>query len=185
MRIIAGAYRGRILRTVRDLSVRPATDRVKQTIFDMLANRMVLDGATVLDLFAGSGSLGIEALSRGAARATFVETNPAAADMLERNLQILGCEGQAEIVEMDAIAFLNARSGPYNLVFADPPYAFPGTADLPGRIFSPGLMAPDGYALIEHTTDLTFPETAGVHTGPRKKFGRTVVTFFQGTAHNA
>ena len=80
MRVTTGKFKGRTLRTVQDLSVRPATDRVRQTIFNVLAHRMVLDGCRVLDLFAGSGSLGIEALSRGAAHATFVEEDGNARD---------------------------------------------------------------------------------------------------------
>ncbi|MEK7250587.1 MAG: RsmD family RNA methyltransferase, partial [Bacteroidota bacterium] len=79
MRVISGIYKGRILKTVNDLSVRPVTDRVKQTLFDMLINRIEMDSATVLDLFAGSGGLGIEALSRGAAHVTFVESDSEAA----------------------------------------------------------------------------------------------------------
>ncbi|HXG01311.1 MAG TPA: RsmD family RNA methyltransferase, partial [Bacteroidota bacterium] len=91
MRVISGEYRGRILKSVNTLLVRPATDRVKQTIFDVLSTRLDLEGAIVLDLFAGSGSLGIEALSRGAAHATFVETNRDAARCIRQNLTALGC----------------------------------------------------------------------------------------------
>ena len=85
MRIIAGLYKGRELQTVPDLSVRPATGRVRQTLFDMLTSRLSFDGLHVLDLFAGCGSLGFEALSRGAASVTFVESSPAALEFIEKN----------------------------------------------------------------------------------------------------
>src|SRR5512146_1205222 len=118
MRIITGLYKGRVLKTVRDLSVRPATERVRQTLFNMLANRIDFEGITVLDLFAGSGSLGFEALSRGASRVTFVEQSEEAARFIEENARILGCEDAVEVLEMDALGLLNARHGTYDLVFA-------------------------------------------------------------------
>ncbi len=180
MRIIAGIYRGRTLRTVKDLSVRPATDRVRQTLFDVLSNRIVFDGARVLDLFAGSGSLGIEALSRGATHATFVENGREAVKYLEENLQTLGLEEMTEIWTVDAMSFLERQSGePYHLAFADPPYAFERTAELPQVFFSKGLIAPNGYLLIEHTTDLHYETTPVYKVTMEKRFGRTVVTFFQ------
>jgi len=176
VRVIGGVYRGRTLHTVGDLSVRPATDRVRQTIFDMLATRIDMAGINVLDLFAGSGSLGIEALSRGAARATFVESSPAAAAFITRNLRALGCEDAAEILETDALALLRPGAGAWDLVFADPPYAYDRTADIPGMAFGAGIVR--GYLLIEHPPTVTFPPLGSYRTGAVKRFGRTHVTFF-------
>ena len=179
MRVITGLYKGRTIRTVQDLSVRPATDRVRVTIFNMLASRMAFDGARVLDLFAGSGSLGIEALSRGAAHATFVEQGSAAAEYLEENVRLLGCIAATEIAEMDALSYLGTVRGDFDLVFADPPYEFARTAELPGLIFGRGIVRPGGYLVIEHAHDLHFEGTPDWTAGPEKKFGRTLVTFFQ------
>lgn len=179
MRVITGLYKGRTIRTVDNLSVRPATDRVRVTIFNMLATRMVLEGARVLDLFAGSGSLGIESLSRGAAHATFVENGEEAAAFLEENLAMLGCLPATEIVEMDAWSYLGIARGPFDLVFADPPYSFAQTADLPGRVFGRGCVRPGGYLVMEHPHELHFAGTPDWTAGPEKKFGRTLVTFFQ------
>jgi 16S rRNA (guanine966-N2)-methyltransferase len=179
MRVITGLYKGRILRTVESLSVRPATDRVKQTIFDMLSNRLELEGAEVLDLFAGSGSLGIEAISRGASHVTFVETNADAIHFIEKNIEMLGCEGKSEILSLDAMQFLRRCQDRYDLVFADPPYAYDETANIPSVVFQDRLLKRHGYLLIEHESKLEFDSTPLYHTGPSKKFGRTMVTFFQ------
>lgn len=181
MRIITGLYKGRTIKTVNDLSVRPATDRVRQAIFNMLGNRIEFEGAVVLDLFAGSGSLGLEAISRGAAHVTFVESGKEAADILEENLELLESE-QGEVAREDAIAFISADSGSYGLVFADPPYAFERTADLPSLIFGRRLVRPGGYLLIEHARGLSFPTDGQWVVRSEKRFGRTVVTFFQGVA---
>ena len=184
MRVTTGLYKGRVLRTVDDLSVRPATDRVRQTIFNVLAHRMLLDGCKVLDMFAGSGSLGIEALSHGAAHATFVESGNEAVTWLEANVEMLGCEEQASILQMDAKQFLGQARGPFDLIFVDPPYAYPGTPGLPDEVFSRGLLAADGFMLIEHAKDITFASTALYTVGPVKPFGRTVVTFFTRSAQS-
>jgi 16S rRNA (guanine966-N2)-methyltransferase len=178
MRIITGLYKGRVIKTVQDLSVRPATERVRQTLFNMLVNRIDFDGIAVLDLFAGSGSLGLEALSRGASRVTFVEQGEEATGFIEENARALGCEDAVEIVQMDAMGFLSARHGKYDLVFADPPYSFAQTDRIPGLMFSNGMINPGGYLLIEHAQDLRFESTPEYTAGPEKKFGRTLVTFF-------
>lgn len=187
MRVITGRFKGRRLQTVNDLSVRPATDRVKKTIFDMLATRIDLDGAEVLDLFAGSGGLGFEALSRGAGRVTFVESDPDASDYIEQNAETFGCLPEAVIVETDALAFTLSTRSRYDLIFADPPYAFPRTGEIPGLVFERGLLKPGGYLLIEHSADLRFSTTGTFRAGPEKKFGRTLVTFFRhpGVAEHA
>jgi 16S rRNA (guanine966-N2)-methyltransferase len=183
MRVITGLYKGRILKTVNDLSVRPATDRVKQTIFDMLANRIELEGATVLDLFAGSGGLGIEALSRSAGNVTFVESNEDAISYIEKNLESLGCEESAEIIGMDAMQYLRRSQGQFDLIFADPPYAYDETPNIPSIVFQDKRLKKHGILLIEHATNLRFESSALYHAGPVKKFGRTIVTFFHHPSH--
>ena len=182
MRVIAGRYRGRIITTVKDRSVRPATDRVRQTIFDMLATRLILEGAAVLDLFAGSGSLGIEALSRGAHHATFVEENALIARSIRQNVQSLGCTAQSNVVAMDAARYIQSESGSFDLIFADPPYAYERTTELPGSIVESGFLRPHGLLIIEHTKEIAFVNTSLYTVGPVKKFGTSVITFFKGTA---
>lgn len=118
MRVVAGAYRGRRLRAPAGTATRPTADRVREAIFSMLGS---LEGRRVLDLFAGSGALGIEAASRGAAAVTFVETDPRALQAIRRNLAEL--ELGAEVVRADALDYLRTGSGPFELVFVDPPYS--------------------------------------------------------------
>ena len=183
MRVIAGLFKGRILKTVSDLSVRPATDRVKQTLFDMLANRVEMEGARVLDLFAGSGSLGIEALSRGAEHVVFVETNTDAIKFIERNVDALGCEGNVDIFPMDAMHYLRETQEKYSVIFADPPYEFEETGTIPSVVFTHHRLARHGYLLMEHASSLSFQTTPLYNAGPEKKFGRTIVTFFQYPQH--
>jgi 16S rRNA (guanine966-N2)-methyltransferase len=178
MRVITGAFRGRTIISVNDLTVRPATDRVRQTIFNMLVNRMVLEGARVLDLFAGTGSLGLECLSRGAASVVFVEQNRRIADCISRSLESFGCTERADVITEDVMNYLGTAKEAFDLVFCDPPYAFPHTSDLPGRIFRDGLLRDDGYMIVEHADGLHFSSTPEYTAGPEKKFGRTLVTFF-------
>lgn len=179
MRVITGRFKGRLLKTVNTLAVRPAADRVKQTIFDMLTTRIDLQGLGVLDLFAGSGSLGIEAISRGARHVTFVETNREAVRFIEQNLGALGCTEAGLVLDVDAMHFLRSTSQRYDLIFADPPYAFEATSDIPEAVFSLGALKADGWLVIEHSTDLHFATTALYEIEPERKFGRTLVTFFR------
>jgi 16S rRNA (guanine966-N2)-methyltransferase len=181
MRIITGLYKGRAIKTVGDLSVRPATDRVRQTLFNMLGNRMTIKGVAVLDLFAGSGSLGLEALSRGASSVVFVEGNREATVYLEETLRKFKCRDAAEVVCEDALAFLAREARAFDLIFADPPYAYEETGKLPRLLFGRGMIRPGGYLLIEHARSLSFTSTDLYTAGPEKRFGRTTVTFFQGT----
>ena len=120
MRVVAGVYGGRVLVAPRGVSTRPTSDRVREALFSILGS---VDGLGVLDLFAGSGALGIEALSRGAASATFVDVSAAAVGAIRRNLESLGID--AEVRRQRALSFLETarNSGPqYDLVFLDPPY---------------------------------------------------------------
>ncbi len=178
MRIITGKYKGRILKTVRDLSVRPATDRVKSSIYNTLQNRLDLAGISVLDLFAGSGSLGFEALSRGAAEAVFVENNRRVLDLIRENAEALGCAGACTFVQMDAGDFLRSAGGRFHLVFIDPPYADQQTGDLPALVADRQLLAPGGYMIIEHSRQTLFPDSGFFKKVLVKQFGSTIVSFF-------
>ncbi len=120
MRVVAGAYRGRLLRAPRGANTRPTSDRVREALFSMLAS---VEGLAVLDLFAGSGALGIEALSRGAAQVTFVDSDATAATVIRRNLSELGVA--ADVIQLSAVRALACTpiaDRQYDLVFLDPPY---------------------------------------------------------------
>jgi len=117
MRVVAGAFKGRRLHAPRGSGTRPTADRVREALFSMLGD---VSGARVLDLYAGSGALGIEALSRGAASAIFVERDPRAVSALRRNLEAVGSE--AEVRRQDALRFLASARGTFGVVFLDPPY---------------------------------------------------------------
>jgi 16S rRNA (guanine966-N2)-methyltransferase len=117
MRVVAGEFKGRRLRMPRGAPTRPTADRVREALFSMLGD---VEGARVLDLYAGSGALGIEALSRGAAAAVFVERDARAAETIQANLEAVGAEG--EVSRVDALAFLKRPMSPFDLVFCDPPY---------------------------------------------------------------
>ena len=146
MRIIAGRWRGRSLAAPPGSATRPTSDRTREALFSMLASRLgELGGLAVADLFAGTGALGLEALSRGAARCTFVERDPAALATLRANLLALGAEG-AEVRASSAIGF---RGGPFDLVFLDPPYR---SGDGP-RALAGLTAAPGAWASIETARD--------------------------------
>src|SRR6185312_9886133 len=116
MRIIAGSHRGQTIHAPRGLDTRPTSDRVRESVFNIVGP---LDGASVLDLYAGSGAMGLEALSRGAGRATFVERDPDAVRAIERNLDKLKL--RATVLRQDALAALAAETRKYDLVLVDPP----------------------------------------------------------------
>jgi 16S rRNA (guanine966-N2)-methyltransferase len=178
MRVIAGKYKGRRLTTVADLSVRPATDRVKSAIFNTLQTRIDWRTATVLDLYAGSGSVGIEAMSRGAVHATFVEYDRKAFAFLQANIAMIRAEDDATLIFGSVDQVLAAPRQHYGVVFADPPYALPTLAQLPGKIFASGVLEPDGMLVIEHPTHFDFESSPLCHAAIEKVYGRTAVTFF-------
>src|SRR5437016_4554650 len=118
MRVVAGRFKGRTLQAPRGPDTRPTSDKVREALFSVLVS---VEGARVLDLFAGSGALGIEALSRGAAQATFVDDDERALASVRRNLANL--DADADVRRTDALAFLRSKPGPFDLVFVDPPYS--------------------------------------------------------------
>ena len=150
MRIIAGRWRGRPLEAPPGRSTRPTADRVRQTLFSMLASRIgSFEDLRVADLFAGSGALGLEALSRGAEHATFVESDAAAAAAIKRNAEKLGASVQ--ILGSSALAL--PRSDPFALIFADPPYAPGSGTAVVDAVATAGWLAPGGWMSIETNRD--------------------------------
>ncbi len=148
MRIIAGEWRGRPLKAPPRLATRPTADRVRETLFSMLTSRMgTFEGLRVADLFAGSGALGFEALSRGAGFACFVESEAGAAVAIQANARTLGCEDRIEIRRTSALAL--PRSEPFDLVFADPPYAAGSGSAAVAAALTAGWIAPGGWMAVE------------------------------------
>ena len=147
LRIIGGAWRGRRLRFPPSPEIRPTPDRVRETLFNWLAARV--PGARCLDLFAGSGALGLEALSRGAAHVTFVERDPAAAREIAARLDEWGAAA-ARVELSDAVRFLNATAADsFDIVFLDPPFASPLLAEAGARLEQGGWLADDALVYVE------------------------------------
>ena len=158
MRIIAGAWRARPIEAPPGQATRPTADRVRETLFNMLASRLgSFEDLRIADLFAGSGALGLEALSRGAASATFVERDTAAAAAIRRNVERLGAADRAQILPGSALALPHSR--PFDLIFADPPYAAGSGTAAVHAIATAGWLAPGGWLSIE--TSRTEPVDAG------------------------
>lgn len=181
MRIVAGAWRGRPLRAPEGGATRPTADRARQTLFDILAHAPWapeggVRGLRVLDAFAGTGALGLEALSRGAAHATFLEQDRAALAALRANVAALGAGASAEVRAADVLRPPRAEA-PAALVFLDPPYR----QDLPARavaaLAAAGWLAPAGLLVIETARDEPdLPATLGVPLDTRR-IGAATITF--------
>ena len=167
MRIVGGMHGGRRLQAPRDARVRPTSDRVREAWMSILAES--LPGATVLDLFAGSGALGLEALSRGAARADFVEMHRASLEALRTNISALGLDDVATVHRGDAERFAGELvPHAYDIAFADPPY----TIDYASRLVALFRRTPFARILsVEHRADLVLP---GDDT---RRYGDTAITF--------
>jgi 16S rRNA (guanine966-N2)-methyltransferase len=144
VRVVAGEFKGRRLRTPRGTRTRPTADRVREALFSMLGD---VSGARVLDLFAGSGALGIEALSRGAEEAVFVDRDRQAVAAIHRNLDAVGV--RAAVVEGDVLTFVRQRQSPYDLVFIDPPYDSASRIAGPLAEWLPGLLAENALVVTE------------------------------------
>jgi 16S rRNA (guanine966-N2)-methyltransferase len=167
MRIIAGTYRSRILKSLKGLALRPTSDRLRETLFNVLSD--AVDGARFIDVFAGTGAVGIEALSRGAVEVVFIENHAPAAALIWRNLESLGIRSGATVLALEASRGLEKlgtkpRVGDtgYDFVFVDPPYA---AADLYSQVLgilgSAALLAPGAKVIVEHRRDFELPVRAG------------------------
>lgn len=166
MRIVAGTARGRRIEAPAGRETRPTTDRVREAVFNALGSMAAVDGATVIDLFAGSGALGLEALSRGAGHVTFVESDRRANQVISRNVAALGFGDQARVVAADAFSFLRSAAE-VDLVLCDPPYGFDDWDSLLAQVRA-------SVVVCESDRDLTAPD--GWWVARQKRYGTSVVT---------
>jgi 16S rRNA (guanine966-N2)-methyltransferase len=186
MRVIAGTYRSRILKSLKGLALRPTSDRLRETLFNILGP--TVPGSRFIDLFAGTGAVGIEALSRGAAEAIFVENHAPAAALIRRNLESLGIRSGAPVFLVDALRGLEKIAAkrkpgdpPFDFVFLDPPYA---AAEEYSRVLqflgAATFLAPTATVIAEHRHTAQLPESIGQLRRIRVlKQGDASLTFFR------
>lgn len=184
MRVIAGKYRGRNLRSPPSLQVRPTSDRLRETLFNVIAPRIA--GARFLDLCAGSGAVGIEALSRDAAHVTFVDQSQKMVQLIKTNLELCRIErNQTDVAQSDAVDFLRRsekrRAGSWDIIFFDPPYAedyLPVLERLGAQTES--LHVEDGLLIVEHDKKNLLPDQIGVLERNRLlKQGDSALSFYE------
>lgn len=172
MRVIGGELKGRRLHAPPSPTVRPTSDRVREAIFDILFSQGGVDGLLVADLFAGSGGLGIEALSRGASSVAFVDSDPAALACIRENLAAVGLsdaerDGDATLVRADVSSWVSTTVSRYDLILCDPPYAFEGWPELLRHL-------PADLAILESRAEIVAPD--GWRVIKSRRYGSTLVT---------
>ncbi|HVF91490.1 MAG TPA: 16S rRNA (guanine(966)-N(2))-methyltransferase RsmD [Blastocatellia bacterium] len=163
MRVIGGKYRGRQLRTAAGLDVRPTSDRLRETLFNILAPS--IRGSRFLDICAGSGAVGIEALSRGASHVTLIESSRQTCAIIRENIRALAIGDEARVINREAAQEISRLSGegePFDIVFLDPPYASALYSEVLERVSQGGLISDDGIVVVEH----------GSKKPPRESYGR-------------
>ena len=176
MRVITGSARGRSLLTLPGEDVRPTTDRVKEAMFSII--QFEIEGRQVLDLFAGSGQLGIEALSRGAAYAHFIDASKESINCVKQNLQKTGLKSNACVLQTDSLTFLNTSQNKFDIAFLDPPYS---KGILQSALPLVAERMNDGVVIIcEHPYGEEMPQEAGAFSVYRKyKYGKTELTVYR------
>lgn len=180
MRVVSGELKGRVLKAVPGTSTRPTTDKVKESLFNMIGP--YFSGGIGLDLFAGSGGLGIEALSRGLEKVIFVDREGKAIHIVNENLKTCGLEGRAEVYRNDAVRALKAiqkRNLTFNYIFLDPPYKKQQLVKLLEMIDKEKLIDTDGLIVCEHASDIQLPEKiGGLMQSRNEKYGIIGITLY-------
>ena len=176
MRVTGGTGRGRRLKVPAGSGVRPTSDKVKQALFNILGQKTT--NSLFLDLYAGAGGIGIEALSRGAERVVFVDASRESVKTIKQNIEQTGFGDRAAVIQSDAETFLKRSSGPYDIVFLDPPYALE-LAPLLQLVASAGILKTDTVVVVEHFKKQLSPEGAGALKLVREaRYGDTVLAFY-------
>lgn len=175
MRVISGIYKHRKFEIPRTFSARPTTDFAKEGLFNVLANRIDLDGATALDLFAGTGSISIELVSRGCSKVVSVEMEPAHYNFITKVMNTVGTTCCLP-VKTDVFKYIEKCPTQFDFIFADPPYQLENLATIPSLIFERGLLAHDGLFVLEHGSTNDFSDDP--HFIDMKVYGSVHFSFF-------
>ena len=178
MRIIAGNLRGRRLNPPTTLPVRPTTDMARESLFNILNNYVDYDECAVLDLFAGTGAVSLEFVSRGAKEVTSVDINAQCVDFIKSSAQQFGVKN-LHVVRSDVFDLLKRAYKKFDIVFADPPYALENLAQLPDLVFEKNLLTDDGIFILEHPREFQFEEHP--HFWQHRHYGKVNFTFFAQT----
>ncbi len=179
MRIIAGKHRSRILKEFRGRDVRPTSDRAREALFNII--RFRLEGCSFLDLYCGTGAIGIEAISRGAAKVTFVDNAAESVKLTKENLATLKETGY--VVKSDALSFVSSVGEKFDVIFLDPPYDVSAT-DVLSAIAEEGILGEGGLVVYEHKEDRAGEEIAGLKRTDTRKYGIAVFEFYEAAGEN-
>ena len=175
MRIIAGTLRGRRLEPPQNLPVRPTTDMARESLFNILNNYVDYEECAVMDLFAGTGAVSLEFISRGAREVTAIDINMQCTDFIKQSAAKLGI-GNLHVVRADVFDLLKRANRKFDIVFADPPYALEGLPTLPDMVFDRGVLTDDGIFILEHPREYSFEEHP--HFWQHRAYGKVNFTFF-------
>lgn len=175
MRIISGKWKGRRLNPPKNITARPTADFAKESLFNLLQNKIQIEGSNVLDLFAGTGSISLECASRGAADVIAVEVAHTQQNFIISASKQLGAENLT-VIRGDAFKFIAACRQKFDLIFADPPYALDKLPSLPDLVFGAQLLAEDGLFVLEHSANNNF--AGHPHFLEERKYGNVHFSFF-------
>jgi 16S rRNA (guanine966-N2)-methyltransferase len=178
LRIISGLFKGRFISAPDFKGTRPTTDRVKETLFNILNNEFDMDGAKVLDVYAGSGSLGFEALSRGASHISFIEKNSTVVNNLKKNISDLGVGELCTIYRSEASRFLSNYKSNFDLILADPPFFEYDIYEVVNIVKEEKILNHDGMMLIERSIQTKEKDIQNLQMEPFKKIGDTLLYKF-------
>ena len=181
MRVVAGKYKGRHFDVPRSFKARPTTDFAKENLFNVLRSYIDFEeeAPQALDLFAGTGSITLELLSRGCAHVTAVELDAQHISFIRQFLRQLQAEDDVTLLRADVLRFLKKAPGTYDFIFADPPYALKELPTIPGLIFEKGLLKPDGVFVFEHGKDHDF--SGDPHFVEHRSYGSVNFSIFRTT----
>ena len=177
MRIITGKLKGRNVNIPKNIRfIRPTSDRTKEGMFGVISARKDFSGINVLDLFAGTGNLGFESISRGASSVVFIDDSAESIQIIRNNAQDFKIENQIHCQRIDIIRYLSGPAKAFNLIFADPPYDYPYMTELIEHVTHDGWLKEDGWFILEHDARHNFAEHPNCVF--MKPYGRTIVTIF-------
>lgn len=176
MRIISGTFRGRRLTPPKNITARPTTDFAKESLFNLLNNQIDFEGCDMLDLFAGTGGIGLEFVSRGAREVTAVEMAHTQQNFIISTCKLLGIHN-LHVMRGDVFKYINTCALQFDFIFADPPYALDSLATLPDLIFEKDLLKEDGLFVLEHGKDYDFSQHP--HFQSHRSYGSVNFTFFR------